>query len=288
MRSCMCWMALAEASGILPGCRQELRTETAGGVQFGLPAWPDHGGQADPANGRVERSDGRGSRVSIAWDVDPRPGAVDEDLARAAAPLESADATGGSVGGHRAVLLRGPKGAEIVWRCDRTSRLFRLAAEGPRSPEIANLAAQVRCHGDPIVANGDVPAAAISSLGPDWRFGGRGRGSISWLREDAVLTFFAGQSLPPPRDAQAARREARSWVAAAGLSDPAPQEAEPAAGPQAHPALKVRGTASLDGRPVRWTLLFWRCLQRQRSFAAIVFSEGEPDADSLLAARCHG
>ncbi len=42
--------------------------------------------------------------------------------------------------------------------------------------------------------------AATSVLGPEWRFGNRGRGSISWMREDAVLTFFAGQQAPGPRD----------------------------------------------------------------------------------------
>jgi hypothetical protein len=280
--------ALAAASGILPGCVEKLRPESAGGVQFALPGWSQAGGSSDAANGRVERTDGMGSRAFIAWDVDARPGPVDEGAARDAARLEKAEVTRASVAGHEAVLLRGSKGAEIVWRCERTSRLFRLGSEGPRSPEIASLAAQVRCHGDRVIANGDVPAAAVSALGPEWRFGGRSRGSISWLREDAVLTFFAGQAPPPPRDAQAARRAAPAWVAAAGLSDAAAQDAQAAGGPQSHPGIQVRGTARLEGRPVRWTLLFWRCLQRQRSFAAIVFSQGEPDAGALLAARCHG
>jgi hypothetical protein len=127
-------------------------------------------------------------------------------------------------------------------------------------------------------------------LGAPFRFASRGRGSISWMNEDAVMTLFAGQSLPAPRDADAARKAAPEWVAAAGLSDVRAEEAGPAQGPQGHPAVAVRGVASLDGQAVRWTLLFWRCLQRQKTFAAVIFARAatSPDAAPLLAARCHG
>src|SRR5205085_12500042 len=95
---------------------------------------------------------------------------------------------------------------------------------------------------------------------------------------------------PVPGDAEAARKAAPAWVAAAGLAEPVAAVAESAAGPKGHPALRVKGSARLDGRPVRWTLFFWRCLQRQRSFAAVVFTQEsahESDA-ALLSARCHG
>jgi hypothetical protein len=39
---------------------------------------------------------------------------------------------------------------------------------------------------------------------------------------------------------------------------------------------------------VRWTLLYWRCLQRHLTFTAVVFGERPPDPSALLAARCHG
>jgi hypothetical protein len=275
------------ASGILPGCRQKLRTEAVGGVQAALPDWPEERKQADPANGLLERFKGQ-SRAGIAWDIDPRPAPVSEAEARAAAALPG-DVVRTQVAGHAAILLRG---STLVWRCDSSHRLFRLWSQGPASPDVANLAAHVRCHSERMLTNGDVPAAAASVLGAEWRFASRGRGSISWMRDDAVLTYFAGQSVPGPRDPEAAREAAPAWVAAAGLSEPVASASELSPGPQGHPALKVKGVARLDGRPVRWTLLFWRCLQRQRSFAAVVFArtpsdERKEDA-ALLSARCHG
>ncbi len=133
-----------------------------------------------------------------------------------------------------------------------------------------------------------MPAAAGTVLGAGWRFGNRAKGSVSWLRDDAVLTFFAGQRLAGPGDAEAARKAAPAWAAAAGLQGAASTDALAAAGPQGHPAILVHGTAALDGRPVRWSLLFWKCLQRQKSFAAIVFSQTAADDAALLSPRCHG
>ena len=159
------------------------------------------------------------------------------------------------------------------------------------------IAARTNCHPPGFANNGDVPVAGASSLGAEWRFAHRGRGSASYTRDDAVLTLFAGQQLPPPRDPEAARKAAPAWVAAAGLSDVTAAAAEIAQGPQGHRALKVKGIAKLDGRPVRWTLVFWRCFQRQRSFAAVVFARVPEDdrkedftgSDSaLLSPRCHG
>ena len=248
-------------------------TETEGGVQFALPAWPGRSHDANAGSGFVERRDGKGHRIRLSWDVDPRPVPVSE--------IDLAGATQTDVAGHRALL----KGGVVIWRCDKSHRLFRLESNGP---DVANLAAHVHCHVEPMLTNGDVPAAAQSVLGPEWRFANRGRGSISWMTDDQVLTFFAGQQAPQPHDPEAARKAAPAWIAAAGLADPSIAEAHVANGPQSHPALEVNGKARLDGRPVNWTMLFWRCLQRQKSFAAIVFSPAKTDDAALLSARCHG
>jgi hypothetical protein len=279
-------IALAAASGILPGCREKLKPETVGGVWLALPAWPEHGRLADPANGYVDRRDPRGDRAAVAWDMDPRPGPVSLDEARLAAAMPDAEETGAlQIAGHPARLLRAGDAAAAVWRCDKTARLLRVTVQGPT--EVAKLAAHVRCHAVAPAANGEVPAAAGAVLGAGWRFGNRSKGSVSWLRDDAVLTYFAGQQLAGPRDPEAARKAAPAWAAAAGLQGAAATDAQPAAGPQGHPAILVRGTAALDGRPVRWSLLFWRCLQRQKSFAAIVFSQTAAEDGALLSARCH-
>ena len=199
--------------------------------------------------------------------MDPRKGALEGE-------------PHGQVDGHAAVLV---DGKTLEWRCDKSARLFRL-----QGPDLDRLAAEVRCHAIGAIGNGEVPTASSSVLGAGWRFGNRGRGSISWLRDDEVLTYFAGQQLPPPRDAEAARNAAPEWAEAAGLEKPSADDAAPAQGPQGHPALIVHGKATLDGRPVRWSLLTWRCLQRQRTFTAIVFAEKAPDDAALLSARCHG
>src|SRR3954464_4374719 len=275
-------MAIACA---LSACAQKPRAEKLAGIEIALPDWPEQSRHDDAGNGDLAVADGRGSRVALAWDVDPRP-RLTPVAARAAAGLGPAEETPARITGHDALLLRHGGGATLVWRCDVTRRLFRLGVAGPRAPEIANLAAHTRCHAEPIFANGDVPAAATSALGPTWTFANRGRGSSAGTRGDEVLTFFAGQTVPPPRDAQAAEEQAAGWIGAAGLSHPAPEAAEAADGPQAHSALRVRGTAQLDGHPVRWTLLFWNCVPRQRTFTAVVFSAGAPDESALLAARC--
>ena len=253
-----------------------------------LPAFAAKSEKDDAASGFIERADGSGSRVAISWDVDPRPGPVAEKVARAATGLASAEALRTQVAGHEAILLRDMRGATLVWRCEKSGRLFRLASEGPRAPDVARLAKTVHCHADRLQTNGDVPAVAMAALGAPFRFANRGRGTISWMNEDEVMTLFAGQAVPAPRDADAARLAAPEWIAAAGLTDARADGAELAQGPQGHPAIAVHGGASLDGHAVRWTLLFWRCLQRQKTFAAVIFGQKTPDAAPLLAARCHG
>lgn len=191
------------------------------------------------------------------------------------------------VAGHAARLLRSSHGTAAVWRCDRSARLLRVIAQGPAGPDASRLAGHVRCHAIAATGNGEVPTAAGAVLGAGWRFGNRGKGSISWMRDDAVLTYFTGQLLPGPRDAEAARKAAPAWAAAAGLSGATVADSVPSAGPLGHPAVLVHGAATLDGKPVRWSLLFWRCLRRQRSFAAVVFSQSAADDPALLSARCH-
>jgi hypothetical protein len=146
----------------------------------------------------------------------------------------------------------------------------------------------MNCHPAGAATGGDVPPAAAAALGAEWRFAHRGKASASYTRDDAVLTLFAGQQLPPPRDPEAAQKAAPAWVAAAGLADAKAETAEIAQGPQGHKALKVKGTAKLDGRPVRWTMVFWRCIQRQRSFTAVFFSRIDEPSEALLSPRCHG
>ena len=294
MHLCLPAMMVCAAS---VGCRERLKPETAGAVQFALPNWPDRGRLNDPAVGYVEKAD-KGSRALIAWDIDPRPGAPTAEEARLASGLERADiGMPLLIAGHPAVALQSGQSRALVWRCDRTNRLLRIVTEGPQAPDPAVIAAQTACHQHGMSNNGDVPPAAVSALGAEWRFAHRGRGSAAWVRDDAVLTIFAGQQLPSPRDPEAARRAAPDWVAAAGLSGPIAAAAEPSPGPQGHKGFKVKGIAKLDGRPVRWTLIFWRCLQRQRSFAAVVFARTPEDDrkedftgsdNALLAPRCHG
>lgn len=300
MRPLLPAIAVALASGILPGCGQKLRLETVGGVQLALPLWPEHGRLVASDDGYLDKRDGRGNRAAVFWDIDARPGAPSLDEARDAAAMpEAAQEAALTIDGHPALLLRSERGAAlcgaaVVWRCERTARLLRVLVEGPSAPEVKSLAARVRCHSVAATGKGEVPTASGAVLGAGWRFGNRARGSVSFLRDQAVLTYFAGQILPGPRDAAAARKAAPAWAAAAGLQGATPSAAEPSAGPQGHPALRVRGTATLDGRAVQWSLLFWRCLQRQRSFAAIVFSQTQAktktsaDDSALLSARCHG
>ena len=261
--------------------------QTVGGVEMALPNWKDHGRSVEPETGYVAKQDARGNRAAVFWDMDPRPGPVTADEARLAISAPDAEEVPGQpFAGHAARVFRTMRGSAAVWRCDKTRRILRVIAQG--SIDAPALAAHVRCHAVAATGNGEVPAPASTVLGGGWTFGNRNKGSISWMREEAVLTYFAGSTLPGPRDAEAARKAAPAWVAAAGLNGAEIASAEPAPGPQGHPALIVHGTATLQGRPVRWSLLFWRCLQRQKSFVDIVFSQAAPEDSALLSARCHG
>ncbi len=223
----------ALATAILPvslsGCRERLVLESAGGVRFALPAWPHRSAQPSPSAGFVERADGKGDRVWLGWDVDARTGKPDFALAREARGVSRGDITAATVAGHEAWRL---SERALVWRCDKTGRLLRLVVEGGHAPSLGDLARQVDCHpgggSSPggSTANGDVPSASIAALGPAWRFAHRGRGSSSWLRDDAVLTLFAGQSRPLSTGAEAAP----AWAAAAGLTDVTPQRRRPPRG----------------------------------------------------------
>jgi hypothetical protein len=289
------------ASGILllcAGCKSDrMVPELAGGVRFALPRWPEKGRQVTPGAAVIERADGRGNRAQLSWDVDARTGPPELEVARAAAGLEGAQ-RGRTLraGGHEALELVAPSGSAIIWRCDKTARLLRLVVEGSAAPSLEKLAEEIHCHAG-AAGNGEVPTAASAALGAGWRFAHRGRGSAAYLHEGAVLTFFAGQLLPMPRDAEAARRAAPAWAQAAGLAGAVAANTQPSEGPQGHPALRVQGIAKLDGAPMRWTLLVWRCIQRQRTFAALVFARAPEAASSadftghdgaLISARCHG
>ena len=286
LRMTVAMIALALMS---QACREKLEPASAGNVEVLLPAFAARTQRDDAASGFIERAEGE-SRAAISWDVDPRPGPVTEAAARAATGQQTTEALHTQVAGHAAILLRSPKGATLVWRCDKSSRLFRLVSEGPRAPEVALLGKRAHCHAEKSFSNGDVPALAVGSIGAPLQFANRGRGSISYMNDDEVVTFFAGQAVPPPRDAEAARKAAPEWIAAAGLADAHAESAELSQGPQGHPAVAVHGAARLDGRDVRWTMLFWRCLQRQKTFAAVIFSQGThtPETAPLYAARCHG
>ena len=279
-----------------PGCNKTpVRREIVGGVLFALPgAFREKSKVSAASAGLVERIDGAGSRVLLGWDVDARPGTPPLDEALRAAGLVGAHPEGRlRVAGHSALLFRSAQGAALVWRCEKTSRTLRLLVEGPHAPAVEELAAQVDCHVAQAKVNGEVATASSAVLGSAWHLAHRAPGSVTFLRDEAVLTLFAGQIAPPPPDAEAARRAAPSWALAAGLQDAVAGEAGLSAGPQGHPALRVSGTATLEGRPVRFVSLSWRCLQRQRSFVALVFARAgeEPEGGldpPLLSARCHG
>src|SRR5438105_4277301 len=68
MRLCLPVIVVCAAS---VGCRERLKPESAGAVQFALPKWPERGRINDPAVGYVEKAE-KESRVLIAWDIDPR------------------------------------------------------------------------------------------------------------------------------------------------------------------------------------------------------------------------
>jgi hypothetical protein len=310
--------------------REPLVVEQVGGVRAVLPAWGERRAVDDPAAGFVERSAAGRGRVLIGWEADARRGAPSGDEALAAAGLGEGGhllrgaSDGGAqplaVDGHPAALVGSDEARVLVWRCDRTGRTLHLSVAGERAPPLDRLAAELRCHrpGERPV-DGEVPIASATALGPEWRLAQRGPASAGWLRGDSVLTLFAGQLTAPPHDLVEGAHLAPGWASAAGLEAAVVRRGGRSPGPLAHPALRFDGEATLGGTRVRWTLLWWRCLVRGRSYAALVFAEapalptapgpgplpdpvggplpdpvggGLPDwtgrDSALLAARCHG
>src|SRR4051812_22360674 len=142
-------MAIACA---LSACAQKPRAEKLAGIEIGLPDWPEQSRHDDAGNGDLAVADGRGSRVALAWDVDPRP-RLTPVAARAAAGLGPAEETPARIAGHDALLLRHGGGATLVWRCDVTRRLFRLGVAGPRTPGGAHPAGHPRRPTDGVFAH---------------------------------------------------------------------------------------------------------------------------------------
>jgi hypothetical protein len=157
-----------------------------------------------------------------------------------------------------------------VWRCDRTGRTLNLEVDGA-SADLGELAGGVQCHtyGDR-PAEGEVPPASATVLGAGWRLARRLPAAAVWLGEDAMLWIGAGQQALPPDDLVEAAHLAPAFVRAAGLAEPIVRSGDRVRGPQAHPALRLDGEALLDGQPVRWSLAWWRCLVRGKSFVSIV------------------
>ena len=290
----------------LGGCATKLRPEFVGEVRAALPDWKESVRSGDPAAGFVERRDRSGS-VLVGWNADARalpapgeqeaPPSPDEALAASGLAAARDAGRGPVIEGHPSELVVADGARALVWRCERSGRTLRLVAQG-RTPPLEALAARVRCHApEQRPVNGDVPAASSAALGAGFLLAHRGPASATYLRDDAVLVLFAGQLAEPPGDLIEAAHLAPGWAAAAGLRDAVVKSGGGARGPEQHPASRVIGTASLDGRPVRFTLLFWSCLQRARSYVALVIAQppaltGDADwtghDEVLLAARCHG
>lgn len=292
----------------LLGCRERVAVERFGGVRIGLPDWKERAALGSPVSGSLERRDREGAAVVLGWDADERPGAPSEAEALAAAGLGQAAvarASAAGAGGHAGVEVTAGEASTLVWRCDKTRRLLRLAVDerAAAKVDLRALAARTACHapGDKPV-NGEVPAADVALLGEGFRFARRQPAAAAWLHEDAVVTLFSGLRTPGPRDPDAALQLAPGWALAAGLAQPRALAANWVAGPSRHQALRVIGRALLDGAPVRFTLLQWRCIARGKSFAAIVFTRDAarpaalpspverwtPHDGALSGVRCHG
>ena len=285
----------------LSACRPPaLEDEQLGGVRARLPDWPDRKAEGGPGAGsllRAKRGAASGeARVQLWWEADARAGLPTDEEALLAASLGPQAAlvqparravgtgiAGPEVYGHAAALVEAGGAQALVWRCDKSGRLLRLLREGD-APPLETLAAGVKCHryGER-PADGDVPAAGVASLGPAWRLARRNPASAAWLADDAVLTLFAAQLAPLPVDLVEAAHLVPGWATAAGLQVPEVRGGVRASGPQGHPALRFDGEAVLDGRPVRFRFLWWRCQARARTYGALVVTQAKKgfDADSV-------
>ncbi len=302
--------ALAAACALaLAGCQEKKVVERFAGVRLIVPAWQDRTALGASSSGLLERRDRQGAVVNLKWDPDERHGVPGEAEALLAAAPGAGAKTSVTVAlervdGHPATLVESG-GGTLVWRCDKTGRLLRLSVNEQALAQVslASLAAGVACHvpGDKPV-NGEVPVADAALLGEGWHFARRQPASAAWLHDDAVLTLFSGTHTQSPREPEVAIKLAAGWTAAAGLTRPTGLAAERAEGPQHHQVLRVTGRALLDGAPVRFTLLQWRCIAKGKSFAALVFTKDAavpaataasgkawtPFDAALNAVRCHG
>ena len=316
--------ALAAALSTAACKAPALEDDQFGGVRAQLPNWPERKSEGGPGAGSLLRAKKGEARVQVSWEADARAGLPTGEEALLAASLGAQAAlveparravgkgvASPEVYGHAAALVESGGAQALVWRCDKSGRLLRLLREGA-APPLEPLAAGVRCHryGDKPV-DGDVPAASVALLGPGWRLARRNPGSAAWLNEEAVMTLFAAQLAPLPVDLVEAAHLVPGWATAAGLQAAEVRAGVRATGPQGHPALRFDGEARLDGRPVLFRFLWWRCLARGRTYGALVVTQARsagagaakaasPGGDAtelkewtgrdaaLLAPRCHG
>lgn len=324
------------ATALVAGCQErKLVTERGGGVQVGMPASHGRMVSREPADGIIEHAEGKKSwRTKLSWDPDPRFGPVTDEEALQAAGLEHSSLVKSTrsfrtltrksensdsneekpsdlltVDGHPAALVHASGADALVWRCDRSGRIFVYLREGDPKFSLDELAKAVRCHdlrSKP--ENAQVPGVNLITLGEGWGLSKRTASSTVYLRADVLLELFAGQKIQPTDDLIVAAHLAPAWVEAGGLRGVKVVTGEHVNGPQGHPAVSLRGEATLDGRAVRWSLLEWRCLERARTYGALVVSQevskdtnadaGTPQApasggwtghdNALLAVRCHG
>jgi hypothetical protein len=320
------------AAALVAGCQErKLVTERGGGVQVGMPAAHGRMVSLEPADGIIEHAEAKKRwRTKLSWDPDPRSGAVSDEEALQAAGLEHASLVKSArsfraltkksdnpesneeqssdliaVDGHPAAMIHAPGGDALVWRCERSGRIFVYLREGDPKFSLDELAKAVRCHelrSKP--ENAQVPGVNLIALGEGWGLSKRTASSTVYLRGDALLELFAGQKIEPSDDLIVAAHLAPAWVEAGGLRGVKVVSGEHVNGPQGHPAVSLRGEATLDGRAVRWSFLEWRCLERARTYGALVVSEQtQSDAakagarasggftghdQALLAVRCHG
>ena len=318
-----CGALVAALLGLSPSaCKtRELLLERAGGVVAAMPEGRSRIVSVETTDGVLEHEEPGKWRTRLVWEPDPRQGPPSDEEALQAAALEHGELVRGAralreltqapgesgegagvraVDGHPAALVHSASADALVWRCEKSGRMFVLLREGDPGFTLDELAAQVRCHDlRTKPANAQVPAASLVALGEGWTLSRRTPASAVYLRGDALLELFAGRKTEPTDDLVLAAHLAPAWIEAAGLSEPHVETGERTNGPEGHPAIALRGEARLDGRPVRFSYLEWRCLQRARTYGALVVSE-PPAADAgaangwtghddaLLAVRCHG
>ena len=320
--------ALLLAALSLLACKpRTLIIERGGAVVAAMPEGGSRIVTLEQADGVIEHQEAGKWRTRLTWEPDPRSGPpTDEEalqaaglahgvVARGAKALRELDAAAEKNGlgplaveGHPTALVRGPTADALVWRCEKSGRLFVYLREGDPKFTMDELAGNVRCHEERVKAvNAQVPAANLVALGEGWSLAKRTPAAAVYLHGDALLELFAGRKMEPVDDLVLAAHLAPAWIEAAGLREPHVETGEHTNGPEGHPAISLRGDARLDGRPVRWSYLEWRCVERARTYSALVVGDavpmdlssdaGTPAAQAggwtghdpaLLAVRCHG